>query len=121
MEIRGLDKMMIDLEMIEKQFPGQKEKLLKTQATKVRGQAKLLTPVDKGVLRGDWHYTYKKVAADDEALVYNNVNYAAHREFGHRTRSGGFSPGAYMLKKSINRIESSFETDLREFLRRVTT
>ena len=118
MEIRGLDKMMIDLERIEKQFPGQKEKLLKTQATKVRDQAKLLTPVDKGVLRGDWHFKKKTV---DELLVYNNVNYAAHVEFGHRTMSGGFVPGVYMLKKSINRVESSFETDLREFLRKVTT
>ena len=103
MEIRGLDKMMIDLERIEKEIPGKKQKLLKEQATKVRDQAKLLTPVDKGVLRGDWHFTYKKVTDEDEAVVYNNVNYSAHVEFGHRTTSGGFVPGVYMLKKSINR------------------
>ncbi len=119
MEIEGLDNLIRKLNEIEKETPGLKKKVLKKQAQKVVANAKLLTPVDKGILRGDWHFHYAQKVGEDEALVYNNVHYASHIEWGRRTKNGGFVEGVFMLKKSLNKVESEFEADLRDFMRRL--
>ncbi len=78
------------------------------------------TPVDTGTLRNAWKRTR---AADGKATVYNNTQYAAHVEFGHRikTRSGKWSKtpsgktrfvkGAKMFHRGMQEVQASFQED----------
>ena len=70
----------------------------------------LKTPVDTGVLRKSWRY---KTISENEGIVSNNIHYAPHVEYGHRTRGGkSFIDGRYMLTKSVEEIESELDNQL---------
>ncbi|GAP04887.1 HK97 gp10 family phage protein [Fructobacillus tropaeoli] len=67
------------------------------------------TPVRKingGTLRGDWRLSKTDINA---IQLSNNIEYAPFVEYGHRLRNGGFFPGVFMLRDTINDFEEKFQ------------
>lgn len=62
------------------------------------------TPVDTGELR-------QSSRADKNSMGYG-AEYAAHVEYGHRTRSGGYVPGQYYLRANVEQQAPIFKEDL---------
>lgn len=62
------------------------------------------TPVDSGELRKS-----SGVTGDEMGYI---ADYAAHVEYGHRTRNGGFVPGQYYLKKNVDTQAFIYYQDL---------
>ena len=84
-------------------------KRLSNVSSKLIRKVKLKTPVDSGVLRRSWRVKSEGQLAK---IVYNNVKYGPHVEYGHRTRGGkSFVDGQYMLTKSVKEIESDIEKE----------
>ena len=117
----GLDAMLAKLE-------DPKEVLDKTSAQvgeTLAGRTKNLTPVDSGRLRNDWHRTKPQ---DGRVTVYNNTEYAAHVEWGHRQKVGKYIPalgktlkkpfveGRHMLRDAVAETEEYLEDDVMEIL-----
>ena len=46
------------------------------------------------------------------------AEYAAHVEYGHRTRNGGYVPGQYFLKKNVDTQRAIYKADLLEAIRK---
>lgn len=46
------------------------------------------------------------------------ADYSGHVEFGHRTRSGGFVPGQYYLKKNVDVQRDIYRRDLLNAVRK---
>ena len=104
MNIEGLDKLEKTLNNASKNFDMEAEKSVGRVANRLINRVKLKTPVDTGVLRRSWHVNMPQKLT---RVVYNNVKYAPHVEYGHRTRGGkSFVDGRYMLEKSVKEIES---------------
>ena len=61
------------------------------------GTAKRLAPIDLGILHGSLNYQVGK----DQVTIGTNINYAAHVEYGHKTRSmtGPQKPQAFSITK----------------------
>lgn len=64
------------------------------------------SPVDTGQLRGDWRWAKTDINA---IQLSNNIDYAPFVEYGHRLRNGGFFPGVFMLRDTINDFEEKFQ------------
>ncbi len=89
------------------------------------GRAKSLTTVDTGRLRSEWHRTKPQ---DGRVTVYNNTEYAAHVEWGHRQEVGKYIPalgktlkkpfveGRHMLRDAVAETEEYMEDDVMEIL-----
>lgn len=109
MEVKGLDKLLNVLDSSIKGFDVEIPKMLSRVSSKLIRKVKLKTPVDSGVLRKSWH---SKKDGDLARVVYNNVKYASHVEYGHRTRGGkSFIDGVYMLEKSVKEIETELDKE----------
>lgn len=107
-KINGLDKLDRKLTRIIKETPGMVEDVLNQQAELLIGEAKDYTPVKSGTLRREWHRTD---ATDGSVEVYNNMEYANHVEYGHRTLNGGFVKGRKMLQRAIDKRKREFFDD----------
>ena len=109
MEIQGLDEFTKTLNNASNNFEKEASKKLDTIASKLISKVKLKTPVDSGLLRRSWQ---PKKINNLERLVFNNVKYASHVNYGHRTRGGkSFVDGVYMLEKSVKEIESELDKE----------
>ena len=109
MEIQGLDEFTKTLNNASNNFEKEANKKLDTIASKLIAKVKLKTPVDSGVLRRSWRVKSEGQLAK---IVYNNVKYAPHVEYGHRTRGGkSFVDGRYMLTKSVKEIEDTMTSE----------
>ena len=109
MEIQGLDEFTKTLNNASKNFEKEANKKLDIIASKLVAKVKLKTPVDTGLLRRSWQ---PKKINNLERLVFNNVKYASHVNYGHRTRGGkSFIDGVYMLEKSVKEIESELDKE----------
>ena len=105
MEIQGLNNFIRTLNNASNNFDEEASKRLNNISQKLVAKVKLKTPVDSGVLRRSW-----RVKKDGQLarIVYNNVHYGPHVEYGHRTRGGkSFVDGQYMLTKSVKEIEDT--------------
>lgn len=91
-----------------KNLPEVSNRFLDMEAEALVTRTKRLTPVRTGHLRGKWH---RHKAKNAKATVYNNVEYAGHVEYGHRTRGGGLVSGRYMLHKAMGEMNDNFEED----------
>lgn len=70
------------------------------------------TPVDSGELR-------LSSAISMDEMGYGK-EYAAHVEYGHRTRGGGrWVPGQYFLKKNVETQGPIFEEDVLKRIRKI--
>lgn len=109
MEIKGLDNFAKTLNNSSNSFEDEAEKMLNNIASKFIAKVKLKTPVDSGLLRRSWQ---SKKINNLERLVFNNVKYASHVNYGHRTRGGkSFVDGVYMLEKTVKEIEQELNKD----------
>ena len=109
MEIQGLNNFIRTLNNATNNFDEEASKRLNNISQKLIAKVKLKTPVDTGVLRKSWRY---KTISENEGIVSNNVHYASHVEYGHRTRGGkSFVDGRYMLTKSVKEIEETLTSE----------
>ena len=109
MEIQGLDEFTKTLNNASNNFEKEASKKLDIIASKLIAKVKLKTPVDSGLLRRSWQ---PKKINNLERLVFNNVKYASHVNYGHRTRGGkSFVDGVYMLEKSVKEIETELDKE----------
>ena len=109
MVVSGLDKLINIFDSAIKGFDVEIPKRLNNVSSKLIRKVKLKTPVDSGVLRRSWR---SKKDGDLARIVYNNVHYAPHIEYGHRTRGGkSFVDGRYMLTKSVQEIEGTLTSE----------
>ena len=109
MVIQGLTDFIRTLNSARNNFDEEATKTLNRTSQKLVAKVKLKTPVDSGVLRRSW-----RVKKDGELarIIYNNVHYAPHIEYGHRTRGGkSFVDGRYMLTKSVQEIEDTLTSE----------
>lgn len=77
---------------------------------KVKGE----TPVDSGQLRMGWQ---RDNGGSFRQVVYNNVEYVNHVEYGHRAvyfgkKTNKVISGVFMLKKTIDKIEPVFKDEI---------
>ena len=83
----------------------------------------MLTPVDTGNLKGEWHNTTPRHTQNGcEVEIENSADYASYVEYGHRTRGGkGWVEGRYMMTKTEQKIEAGapkyLEHKLKEFFK----
>ena len=109
MNIQGLDNFIRTLSNASNSFDEEASKRLNIISQKLIKKVKLKTPVDSGLLRRSWR---SKKEGDLARIVYNNVKYAPHIEYGHRTRGGkSFVDGQYMLTKSVKEIEETMTSE----------
>ena len=93
----------------------------KDLAARLLRYAKMRTPVGRypkgsgkvgGTLRRGWSQVNNGVEVAYSEGVYtveiiNPVEYASYVEYGHRTRSGGWVPGRFMLKISEDELKGT--------------
>ena len=109
MNIQGLDNFIRTLNNASNSFDEEASKRLNIISQKLIKKVKLKTPVDSGLLRRSWR---SKKEGDLARIVYNNVHYAPHIEYGHRTRGKkSFVDGQYMLTKSVKEIEETMTSE----------
>lgn len=141
--VTKFEKMTRDFETFLKTF-------LLQQAQRCINEAKKNTPVDTGALRASWgigsqtlvlkssldEFGKQNVSIDTEnstiadisvvgdnfeVTIWNGMDYASYVEYGHRTTSGGFVQGVFMLTISIDKVSrampSRFQTAFKQFLK----
>ena len=112
MEIQGLNNFIRTLNNASNNFDEEASKSLNKISQKLIAKVKLKTPVGKvkgGTLRRSWRV---KKEGELVRIIYNNIHYAPHVEYGHRTRGGkSFVDGRYMLTKSVQEIEGTLTSE----------
>ena len=125
-EFSGLDELIQRLDEASKKVPDARDKFLAQEAELVRGDAVSLSPVDTGNLREAW----KRSTPDNGRVdVYNNTEYAAHVEYGHRQKVGQYVPaigkrlkkpfveGKHMLRDAVQQRQDIFAEDAEDILK----
>lgn len=107
-KLAGFDLFNEKLEAIENNGPETVNKFIAQEAETILGRVKGNTPTITGRLKNGWHRT---AAANGKCQIYDNVDYAAHVEYGHRTRNGGFVKGQKMLHQGLTDTSKAFEAD----------
>ena len=109
MDIQGLNELIRSLDKSSSNYKKEAKKALNQVGMRLKAKVTLKTPVDSGVLRRSWKY---KTVSENEGIISNNVHYAPHVEYGHRTRGGkSFVEGQYMLTKSVQEIEETLTSE----------
>lgn len=105
------EKLAKKLEKLANDTPQKVEMTLKQVAEQTIKEVKTETPADTGQLRMGWH---RENGGGLKQIIYNNVEYVNHVEYGHRVvyygkKTNSVVPGVFMLKKTIDRIEPVFK------------
>ena len=109
MRFGGFDAFDERLVKIEEQGARKMNQFVAQEGEVIRGKVQDNTPVDTGRLKRGWK---RSRAVQGKAEIYNNVEYAAHVEYGHRTRGGkGFVKGSKMLHRGMLQAEKTFRDD----------
>lgn len=96
------------LKQVEDQGVRKMDMFVRQEAEVVLGRVKENTPTDTGRLKTGWK---RSRAVQGKVDIYNNVDYATHVEYGHRTPKGGFVKGRKMLHRGLLQASKSFEAD----------
>lgn len=117
----GLDEMEKQLaKTIDQTYPQEFKQLVQELALDLQTAVKEKTPFkdSTGHLRTEWKCgKVKKVGNEYVVEVYNNVEYAAHVEFGHRKKGGkGFVKGSHMMELSLAEINARLPNHLKNWL-----
>ena len=71
-----------------------------------------------GHLRGSWTVgDIVRKGGEYVVEVYTDIEYADPVNYGHRTRGGGYVPGAHMMEISLAQVEERLPSYLRTWLR----
>lgn len=117
MRLDGFDELEQEMLRQIQQMPDKRDRFVAREAEVLLAAVKEETPKDTGVLRGGWHRTQ---ASQGAVEVYNNTDYAAHVEYGHRTRGGkGFVMGRKMLHRGLLAYKKAFPRRVGEALRKI--
>lgn len=109
------------LERAAKEFPKARESFLRMEAERLKSRVVPKTPADTGRLRGGWQVGEVE---GDEIEVGNNVEYAAHVEYGHRVKmfgryTGNVVPGQFFLRDAVEETAAAFPADAQMILARI--
>lgn len=117
----GLDKAL--LEMVNVKFPYAIRQEVNKLAGELHAAVKEKTPSldpakpSTGHLRRHWEIGSVKRVGDEYVVeVYNNIHYAGHVEYGHRTKNGKFVEGAHMMQISLSELEQRLPDELKQWL-----
>lgn len=114
----GLDEYAEMFERAAREWPKEFERIVRDIAYEL--QARLssdLTPKATGRLRGSWTVgDIKRKGGEYVVEVYTDVEYADHVNYGHRTTTGGYVPGAHMMEISLAQVEARMPAYLRAWL-----
>lgn len=115
MKISGdWEKLAKKLEKLHTDTPQKVEMTLKQVAEQTIREAKGETPADTGQLRMGWH---RENGEGLKQIIYNNVEYVNHVEYGHRVvyygkKTNSVVPGVFMLKRTIDKLEPVFRNSI---------
>ena len=128
-EFQGVDEREKKLAEAEKKLLGARDKFLMQEGELLRGKAAELTITRKkhgGTLKAAWR---RSPVHGGCVEVYNDTDYAAHVEYGHRVVvlkgpkghkvkvfTGKFVPGRHMLRDALDEQQKSFQEDARDIL-----
>jgi bacteriophage protein of unknown function (DUF646) len=84
------------------------ETLAKELGAELLARTKERTPVDTGNLERTWSISeVEKIGRVYRITVYNNTEYAAYVEYGHRTSNHkGWVPGKFMMTISAKELDT---------------
>ena len=113
------EKLAKKLEKLATDTPQKVGMTLKQVAEQTIKEVKEETPADTGQLRMGWH---RENGGSFKQVVYNNVEYVNHVEYGHRVvysgkETGKVVPGVFMLKKTIENLELVFKDKIGSTIR----
>lgn len=108
------EKLSKKLEKLYTDTPQKVEMTLKQVAEQTIREVKEETPADTGQLRMGWH---RENGDGLKQIIYNNVEYVNHVEYGHRVvyygkKTNSVVPGVFMLKKTIDKLEPVFRNSI---------
>lgn len=117
-EVDGLNSFEKKLgEMISTKYPQEFQDIVIQMAYELQGKVREKTPVDTSRLRDGWQVgKIKKNGGVVTIDVFNNVEYAAPVNYGHRTGKRGFKEGVYMLELSIEELNAALPSYLQRWL-----
>lgn len=123
--MEGMTEWLKKLETLKNDFPRETGQFLTMVANDVIKEIKNNPshPVDTGLLRETWFKVGRKDRAVFQQIIYNNTEYAAHMEWGHRIvrnkKTIGFVRGRYMLHFGVARVRMRFYRELDNLYRRL--
>lgn len=108
------EKLAKKLEKLHTDTPQKVEITLKQVAEQTIREVKEETPADTGQLRMGWH---RENGDGLKQIIYNNVEYVNHVEYGHRVvyygkKTNSVVPGVFMLKRTIDKLEPVFRNSI---------
>lgn len=108
------EKLAKKLEKLATDTPQKVGTTLKQVAEQTIREVKEETPADTGQLRMGWH---RENGDGLKQIIYNNVEYVNHVEYGHRVvyygkKTNSVVPGVFMLKKTIDKLEPVFRNSI---------
>lgn len=108
------EKLAKKLEKLHTDTPQKVEITLKQVAEQTIREVKGETPADTGQLRMGWH---RENGDGLKQIIYNNVEYVNHVEYGHRVvyygkKTNSVVPGVFMLKRTIDKLEPVFRNSI---------
>ena len=108
------EKLAKKLEKLHTDTPQKVEITLKQVAEQAIKEVKEETPADTGQLRMGWH---RENGEGLKQIIYNNVEYVNHVEYGHRVvyygkKTNSVVPGVFMLKRTIDKLEAVFRNSI---------
>lgn len=108
------EKLAKKLEKLHTDTPQKVEITLKQVAEQTIREVKEETPADTGQLRMGWH---RENGNGLKQIIYNNVEYVNHVEYGHRIvyygkKTNSVVPGVFMLKRTIDKLEPVFRNSI---------
>lgn len=102
--VKGLDRAEKNFqELINRGTKRATNKAANLVANALKQNVEYFTPVDTGLLRSNW-----KTNIENDGLIIdieNDTYYAYWVENGHRTVSGGWVEGRFMLRRGLHSIE----------------
>lgn len=122
----GFDELNAKLERMAKEGTQKQNQFVEQEAEILVGNVKENTPVQSGHLRNNWKRTR---AVQGKVTAYNNVEYAAHVEYGHRQTPGryvpaigkrlkkDFVPGKKMLHRAMLQTSKTFAEDAEDIMK----
>lgn len=102
------------LEKLHTDTPQKVGMTLKQVAEQTIKEVKEETPADTGQLRMGWH---RENGEGLKQIIYNNVEYVNHVEYGHRVvyygkKTNSVVPGVFMLKRTMDKLEPVFRNSI---------
>lgn len=119
-KIKGLDEALKSIENMNPSIERELTSTLNDEGIEWRDDVRANTPVDSGELRRGMTFEgVQKHTGGFEMSLTNNLEYAGHVEFGHRTRGGkSMVKGRYMMKKGTIRLEERLPAELQKAMDR---